>query len=279
MLPVNKENVLKWFKGKSREKAEHALFLLSESEAEGQWVPKASRSVRAALGKHNIASKFGRDAEAILSSIKSPKSEHADYALGDGYYLASTMIHGSIARLLHIDLPRLTKLAKTDEQKSTLKVAVDYFNTFEPLAKLMRQLDETRPKPVFTQIGVSRTITKTLEDASLDLNISTIRVCPHEYFRVLVWREDKKGNKFQRWETHMRLLWPKNTVFNASRFASRFTHCHSCGHAIHNPFNWCPILIDNKAGVPHALWVGRDCAQTVFGIKVTGEVEIEGGKK
>lgn len=278
MISTPKENILKWFKGKSREKAEHALFLLSESQAEGQWIPKASRSVRAALGKHNVAAKIGRDIESTLKELQTPK-EKSGYGLGDGYYLASAMIYGGHSRLLDIDMKALAKLAKTDEQKEALKVATEFRDAFLEVAQLMNQLDITRPKPVFTSIGVSRTITKTLEDASLDLNTNTIRICPSKTIWVKKLVKDKKtGKEYERNVPIMILLWPKDTVFNASRFTQGH-QCQSCGHAIHNPFNWCPILIDNKAGVPHALWIGRDCAETVFGIKVTGDVEIEGGKK
>jgi len=59
-LKTKKEKILHWFTGKSREKAELALELLVESEKLGYWLPKASRSVRAALGKHNVATKFAR---------------------------------------------------------------------------------------------------------------------------------------------------------------------------------------------------------------------------
>jgi len=70
------------------------------------------------------------------------------------------------------------------------------------------------------------------------------------------------------------LLWPKNTVFDRGRFTQGH-QCQSCGHAIHNPYNWVPLLIDSQKGIPHALWVGRDCSASVFGVKVTGEVIIE----
>jgi len=32
-----------------------------------------------------------------------------------------------------------------------------------------------------------------------------------------------------------------------------------------------------EALVPHSLWVGRDCAKTIFGIQIKGEMNIEKG--
>lgn len=38
--------------------------------------------------------------------------------------------------------------------------------------------------------------------------------------------------------------------------------------------NWVPLL-GELAGSNRSLWVGRDCARTLFGIKVTGEMHVE----
>lgn len=52
--------------------------------------------------------------------------------------------------------------------------------------------------------------------------------------------------------------------------------CQACGHAIKNVFNWVPLVVDSAAGVPHAMWVGKDCAQTLFGVTVKGELRLTG---
>lgn len=46
---INNEAVLSWFTGKAKEKATLALTQLAASIEQGYWIPKASRSVRAAL--------------------------------------------------------------------------------------------------------------------------------------------------------------------------------------------------------------------------------------
>lgn len=43
------------------------------------------------------------------------------------------------------------------------------------------------------------------------------------------------------------------------------------GHAIKDPFNWVPLLAYNHKKTPHALWVGRDCAEKLFGCEVEGD--------
>jgi len=95
------------------------------------------------------------------------------------------MNYGSVGRIASFDLVKLKKLAETDEQKEIVEKVTDYCASFLEVGELMQQLDNTRPPPIFTTLGVSRTITKTLQDASLDLNTSTIRVCPREYFDIL----------------------------------------------------------------------------------------------
>jgi hypothetical protein len=75
-----------------------------------------------------------------------------------------------------------------------------------------------------------------------------------------------------------RVVWPEGTEHACSRFAASGSQnqCHACGHAIRNAFNWVPLVVENAEGVPHALWVGRDCAENLFGIKATGELEYAG---
>jgi hypothetical protein len=77
------------------------------------------------------------------------------------------------------------------------------------------------------------------------------------------------------------LLWPEGTRFGASRFAEEgdrwpVGRCHSCGHAIRKSTNWVPLVATDDTGAPLALWVGKDCAQTLFGIKVTGPFDVKG---
>jgi hypothetical protein len=151
----------------------------------------------------------------------------------------------------------------------------EYIQDFGPVGEAMDRLDATRPKPVFTSKGISRTIDATLTDVAA-LKYDTVRVCPIHY--ELVEEVDAKGQKVYKWVGY--LLWPEGTLHNRSRFHAGTAHnnqCHACGHAIRNTYNWVPILIDGQDGTPYSFWTGRDCAETLFGIKMVGELELKRG--
>jgi hypothetical protein len=134
-------------------------------------------------------------------------------------------------------------------------------------------LNEKRNKAVFITdpTKVSPTVKKTLE--GLKLNSLTIRVCPIDYREVTL----DNGRKV----FHAFLVWPKGTVHGASRFhaTNNNLQCQACGHAIKNPFNWVPILVDNAAGVPHSIWVGRDCSKNLFGVELVGALILAEGQR
>lgn len=280
-MKATREEILRWYKGKAREKAEVALGLLLESEQAGEWLPKASRSVRAALSKANVAQRLVEGLKRDLTSIERVRTS-GDYGHGEGWLIYHSVYYcktGFFAKLKPEDWQRIEALATEPEQKAVLEAVRPYVETFREVGALMERLDATRPKPVFTAIGVSPTVTKTILETGLDLDLKTIRVCPMEFFRVEVVGTDKHGQETRHWETRIRLLWPVGTRHNRSRFANGggFSKCHACGHSIRNPFNWVPLLIDDKDGVPHALWVGRDCSESLFGIKVSvGDLKYTG---
>lgn len=256
-------NILSWFKGKALENARAALGLLSGSEAQGFWIPGASRKVRAALSKANIA---GSDAKALDAAHK--RISYEERARKDACFAGYMLLqYGSPGRITHEQAAVCDEILGRD--------AVSRFLTdFEPAWALMAQLDATRPKPVFTSIGVSPTITQTLEEAGLKLRADTVRFCPTEWIKVE--RKNAKGVTETVWV--MVLVWPAGTVHGSSRFHNYHGQCESCGHGIKNPYNWIPLLIDDEAGVPHSMWVGRDCSERIFGIKVKGEVELAAGQ-
>lgn len=138
-------------------------------------------------------------------------------------------------------------------------------------------LDESRTKATFVvdPTKVSPTVRKTLD--GLNLNSLTIRVCPMEYRdeEVLLPSGKKVTTKVAY------LVWPKGTKHGCSRFLTTNENyqCQACGHAIRNPFNWVPVLVDNKAGVPHSIWVGRDCAKNLFGIELVGALRLAAGQR
>lgn len=141
----------------------------------------------------------------------------------------------------------------------------------------VKALDESRNRAVFIVdlTKVSPTVRKTLD--GLDLNSETIRVCPIKYIDVTITLENGKEIVVQQGL----LNWPEETRHGCSRFHSTNTNfqCQACGHAIHNMGNWVPVLVDNKAGNPHSLWVGRDCARNLFGIELKGALNLVTGQR
>lgn len=260
--------ILEWFTGKARQNAEHALDLLAQSETAGEWLPGASRKVEAALTKSNIAKRlamqWGRQLEAI-GSYRDPESER-------GWEIAFLLQYGGWQRATKIDFDAIERKSPSPELTKVIRAAHVFLSDFTPVVELIAVLDVTVRKPVFTSVGASPTITGLLESIGLLANIATIRMPPIEWFTVE--RTELDGRKYL--AKVGRLVWPRGTIHGASRYAETDRHrqCQACGHAIKNAYNWVPLLIDNLEGVPHSLWVGRDCAQTLFGIQMKGNLEL-----
>lgn len=282
---MNRQAILSWFTGKARTTASHALDLLEASVEAGAWVPRASVKVKAALTKPTVIIKLGRSHEEILRQVRRPSESRWT---GTGARLAHDMRFGlyrgvdkydfSGLRSLLSDAETLSQLqqipASADDAATAIDAAERWGRDFAPLTAIIDRLDASRPVPVFTVLGVSPTVTRTLEDLGVVGSVDTLRVCPIDWQEVE--RVDPKTGKI----TYVRvgrLRWPPGTVHGASRHAhlGSFTWCEACRHAIRNPWNWVPLLVD-KDGVPHSLWTGRDCARNLFGIDVKGEVELEG---
>lgn len=125
--------------------------------------------------------------------------------------------------------------------------------------------DSIRPKPTFTKLGASPTVTATLND----LKAIDVDVCPIEFKLV----EDKNGARYVGF-----LIWPEGILHHTSKYSYTDSNqqCQACGHAIKNATNWLPLILSSSDGKKRSLWVGRDCAKTLFGINMGGELEIEG---
>ncbi len=267
--------VLRWFKGKACENAAAALDLLALSEAEGNWIPGASRRVRACLGKANVAINIGRQHDRALSAIGDYKDDNSVR----GHNVAMVLRFSSFGDR-GIDWEGVKAKTEDSQLRAVIDRAHDFVNDFATINALLHELDSVRPKPVFTSIGASRLVSSTLVSMGLASPEANVRVCPVEWERVQLFKEDGVTPKGWTWKA--KLLWPEGTRHNRSRYAmgtSTHDQCHACGHAIKNPYNWVPLLIDNVNGqgtTPYSLWVGRDCAKTIFGVKMTGDFDIKG---
>jgi hypothetical protein len=254
-LPPVKESpfsaILKWFSGAALVKAREALQLLDASVEHGSWIPGASRKVRAALGKANVAAKTLE----VTSDYSGPKAEVAVYrAFTYGAY-------GSMLMLSAVEIRRLSAEAQ------------QFVADFKPVALTMERLDATRPVPVFTTMNASRTVSAELKRQGA----VNVEVCPIKWeFQELV-----DDNGVTSYVPVAILLWPEGIKHHTSRYAwgtSQNRQCEACGHAIKNNYNWVPLILTTEAGEKKSLWVGRDCAETLFGVKMTGDLEIAKGQ-
>ncbi len=269
---IQTDLILTWYKGKARENAETALQLLLASEAIGEWVPGASRKVIAALSKSKKAAIAGKLHHKDFDDLGKVAGS---FTLSPGWRLCHYLEFGMFQAVQGIDFNELIAAAGGDSVKvAVLNNLRKYQTDFAPVAQLIAKLDATRPIPTFTHLGVSPTLTRTLTALGLDAEGTTVTVCPIRWEEVET--TDAKGNK--RYHKIGHLEWPAGTVHDASRFnwidRPRFSGCQACGHSIKNAWNWVPLVLTTPAGKTYSLWVGRDCAKRLFGIKVTGEVEI-----
>jgi hypothetical protein len=265
------DGILDWFSGKARDTiVTFTIPALVESEELGYWKKGVARKVRATLNKQNVAAKWSRAVELALGISYS-------HPLYEGL---SNMRYGSYGRApLMLAEPALGKLRGRPhfyEKKGTTQNVGETIERWAranaEVAELIALLDERRPKPVVVMKTLSPTIAKTIS-GHIGLDVATIQSPPMHG----EWVEfEYKGKKCRVYEVV--IDWPEDTLHNKSRFFHSGNHqqCQACGHAIQNAFNWVPILAYNADKVPHALWVGRDCAKKLFGCEVDGDAIYKG---
>lgn len=251
MEQLNTENVAtvsNFLKGKRLEKFTASVEMLNASiKAEG-WLPR---------GYQKATSGFY---QGLISKITDTK-KNEDFDV----YMVLSYGQGR-------------EVEATDEQLTAMcpKVPVEVSRAWLALCAekgaAVKELEASRPLPVYTEIGLSRKVTQTLEDANINLDLTTRRLCP------LDWRwvdaTDTKGHVIldRRTNTPVQVKeyfpnWPEDTKFGTSRF--RHCDCEACGKTIPSR-QFVPVLVDNAEGVPHGFWFGRDCAKNILGIKDAG---------
>jgi hypothetical protein len=265
-MPTLSSSFLCWFSGKALQRATEAFALLERSVAMGEWLPKASQHCRAAFRQANEPRKI-LNRNRWIEQLRNPGD--TDYR-NAGRSIQRAIAYGQWQWLSDVDFRRLVldpgdATLSADEQRVVAEIA-RLWGDFRPILAAMSVLDRTRPRPVFTALGVSRRISGTLRD----LGAVKVEVCQIEYQRIAT--TDAKGAKSWRWVA--RLLWPEGTVHGSSRYGvsqAGNRQCEACGHAIQNPGNWVPLVVWRKAALPQSLWVGRECAKSLFGIKMVGD--------
>lgn len=209
-------------------------------------------------------------------------AEEAPYRKS-AWLIAHAMRFGLVAEApavldIGLNLASNLKLGATDQvkaQRELLQQALAWAAHFTPVAQLLKHLDATRPKPVVVLGSLSRTVVGNVGKA-MGVALDSIASPPIEW--TWVTRIDPKTKQEFRVAVG-KILWPEGTRHNVSKFAygskAGNMQCHACGHAIHDGFNWVPLMGGTNDGVSGviSLWVGRDCARKLFAVDVTGDAE------
>lgn len=244
------QTVANFFRSKRREDFLASMEVIRESLAAGSWIqPRGAQRA-----KKGISKGFGK-AQDLCLRYDDPRSEPV-------FRCFMTIRHGSNLSQSELDVITDDEISRIIP-KAPIEAVRAWLRLMVALTAIREDLDASRPLPVYTEIGVSPKVTKTLQDAEIDLDLSTRRVCPVGWYWIVV--ADENGR--ERREKYYFPKWPSNTKFGSSRFAG--CDCEACGKTIPSK-RYVPVVIDNKQGVPFGFWFGRDCAANILGIKDIG---------
>jgi hypothetical protein len=269
------QQIEKWYRGKALEVIRtFAIPTLLQAAADGYWPKGASRKVKAALSKQNVAAKFARANRDVLEALAD--HENRWEATHRGWEIAHSMQFGSLRGAATVattvtGLRAFIAPLQADEVTALgalLDTAETWAADFAPVASLVSALDATRPKPIIVLGSLSRTVADNVGTA-MGVAFDTIEVPPTEWN----WVEEEVNGTTVRVPVG-RILWPDGTRHFMSRYAAGNGQCHACGHGIRNPWNWVPLVAETASG-PVSLWVGRDCASNLFKAEVTGDGRYE----
>lgn len=279
--------IRKWYSHKGLKALDAEVIpTLAQAEDQGSWTPHTSRKIRAALKKQSVAHKFGKANErkedhrrqdtdqGMLDDIADIRGARQFEAKIRGWHLLFAMSFG-----LYDRAPTLQGLAEAlrpftynEAEREALDQAAQWVRDFTPIATLVQRLDNARPTPTYVFATVSPTVFANVGKA---MNIDFTSVCAPE----ILWHcHERLDPKTQRpvFTYVPEIRWPAGTKHGVSQYArgsrNGNAQCEACGHAIKSN-NWVPLVADT-ASHPVSLWVGRDCAQTLFGAKITGNTVI-----
>lgn len=272
-----------------KELAESVLPNISEALARGYWTSKAdARHARAVLGKTTGAAgkalKAARDiADELRFRRYNATNRSEEEALQEVYDLWADLSYmPTTATEVEDKLEALRSLRATKpsrEQLDIVETLESFYKGLLPVFNALEKLDSAAPPVKVYKVNVgdlSPTVKRNLTSHNLDP--ATVRFPPIEQFQKTIQKKDKDGVLREKIVSVIRILWPENTVHNVAHMrkgSGLYHQCDACAHAIKNPFNWVPLLVDNKNGIPYSMWVGQDCASNLFGYKLDGDAVFD----
>jgi hypothetical protein len=266
---VERFRIEKWFSGKGLDTLRtYVLPTLAEAAKLGYWPKGTSRKVKAALNKAKVAEKLGRENRGRLEALTNKEGKR----LGWDIEIALTYGQYERAHAVKAAAIELRSCVQIDVDQRLIEQAVQWARAFEPIAELVALLDRSRPAPTFVLGTLSPTVYANLSE-SLGVDFTSIRVPEIKW----EWVEYEHEGRKVRYKIGT-ILWPEGTRHHATRYGvsdANNRQCEACGHAIRNAFNWVPIVAQGPQA-PLSLWVGRDCASKLFGVKVDGDAQYRG---
>jgi hypothetical protein len=257
---VNK--IISVLKGAKLKKFKGSVDVLNESLEQGSWIKRGS--VKAQSGFY----------QGIL---KIPhRIEYKGYQIGTDLWKEMNIFFRCLnyGLLNHeIDVDHCFEIFKTveyDGKPLKVKYPEEVLRAWVSLCiekeKAFEFLNTARPKPILSEIKLSKRVTTTLKEMNLDIELSSLRypdLKRHERFV-----EDEKGKKKK--EVWYEIIWPEGIKHNKSRFSGGSCNCQACGKYIPSGL-FVPLYArDNKSGDLVSFLLGRDCASNIFSVKDVG---------
>ena len=257
------------FKGAKLNKFNKSLDILTASVEQGTWLLRGKASVYAGFNMGLLKANYNR-----RDYGDSPEAEKQSLA----WDLAFSLNHGHAFKGdLALAISVLRTGANSAGEALKIKVsdeAIDaWVKLIDELTEIAAALDEARPLPRVTPIGLSEKVTVTLKEMNLDIDLPSIKPAkivtktrPSYCLTTGKALIDNEGNQLM--EKYHEVAWTDGILHNQSRFSYG---CQACGKTIPSG-RFVPIeAIDkNNGGRLISMWLGCDCASNIFGVKDIG---------
>lgn len=289
MKGLNRKNieiVMSAMKGKRLEHFLESLSLLEASLSAGGWVAGASRKIDKGFTGCGYQIEVPErpsweNKNKKLEALYEARNE-VNYCLRRGYYEPS---------LEQIEMA-IADMSEKEKKKTPPELIRAWCALFSEKRRAKEYLDSMRKLPKITAIGLSPRVTTTLKEMNLDLDINSIKYPEIAYRVTPIYTEDDKilvkgGKKNDYYEDKPQycpiaydpyVKWSKGIVHNTSRFAMG-GRCHACGKPIPSR-RFVPMEAkDKKSGKLVSMWLGCDCAKSIFGIVDEGMSQDAGDAK
>lgn len=250
--------------GKRRDGILASIAVLNASLARGGWTPRGAQA--AGKGFTNGLASVGRLPHENNYGGEYYEASHAlSFALRFGSANYGLTVESTRA---YIALPEVQKAMR--EKRLSTELVLAWVALVSAVAEAREELDECRPVPVVTAIGLSRKVTMTLQECDLDIDLPTIKPAKISFY-LEPWY-DKDGVRKLDWkgqpafERVYYVDWSEGVQHGRSRFKQG---CQACGKRIPSG-RYVPIEATCRRQGLVSLWLGCDCARNIFGVKDVG---------